>query len=186
LHDSGWGPSDAVAIVESRGKTTTAPLSFLQVNMDATVAAWTGSIDIAARIGPLAGYLVSRHFLAILDQSQDPRAALATNFRAQENARQQRLRGKIQLAAGAIERLLEALQFCDLLSLYLCCGLQQSVEFPQKANGQEIRLLRDAPESCRLQPNPLSDGETFSISAIRHPRLKGNAPNSAMFALIVE
>ena len=36
----------------------------------------------------------------------------------------------------------DVLQFCDLLSLYLCCGSKESVEFPQRIGpkGETIRL----------------------------------------------
>jgi hypothetical protein len=41
----------------------------------------------------------------------------------------------------------DVLQFCDLLSLYLCCGSKQSIEFPQPIGpkGKTIRLqVQDA------------------------------------------
>jgi hypothetical protein len=186
LHDAGWGPVDAVAIQESRSKLLSVPRSFIAVPVKTTVAAWTGSIDTAEKVGPLAGYLVSRHFFAIFEQYEDKIQPFSGKFRAQETARQERLAKKLGTDGAQAQRLLEALQFSDVLSLYICCGLAQSVEFSQRVSGKPIRLTPTGDASCRLEPSPFRNGESFSISAIRHPRLKANVGNSAMFALRIE
>jgi hypothetical protein len=186
LHDAGWGPEDAVAIQRSRGKTPVAPRSFIAIPGKAIVDAWTGSIDTAEKVGPLAGYLVSRHFFAIFEQNEDKMQPFSAKFRQQETARQQRLLKKSRADATQAGRLLEALQFTDLLSLHICCGLTQAVEFPQHIGGRAMRLTATGTASCRLEPSPFTDREGFSISAIRHPKLRSNVGNSAMFALLIE
>ena len=187
LHDSGWSPDDAAAIQESRARGAKAkPSSFFFAAPRDTLAAWLGSIEIAGKGSPVSGYLVSRHFSSIAEVYRtraDARTAkLLADFIAQEDSRRQKLRKKLSQSDALLDRLLEALQFCDLLSLYLCCGLQNDVEFPQKITGKPI-CLRAAGEQFELSPSPLGAGTPFNVAAIRHP--KTAASSSAVFASYV-
>ncbi len=187
LHDSGWSPDDANAIQDSRARgVRSKPSSFLFAAPRDTVAAWVGSIEIAGKGSPVSGYLVSRHFSAIAEvyrSRADARTTkLLADFIAQEDSRRQKLRKKVPHSDAQLDRLVEALQFCDLLSLYLCCGLEGEVEFPQKVAGKPVRL-RALGEQIALTPAPLVAGASFNIAAIRHP--KTNASSSAVFAVYV-
>ena len=90
-----------------------------------------------------------------------------------EKQRQQKLRKRIERDEAALERLVEALQFCDILSLYLCCGSSQAVIFEKPA----ITLNRRADE-YRLEPSPFREAKQFSFSALRHPVLNGKKGQS--------
>lgn len=187
LHDSGWSPDDAVAIQESRAKgAKVTPLSFIAAPMKDVVAAWTGSIDIAGKALPLGGYLVSRHFVSIAEnyrsKLETKPAQLLTSFIKLEQTRQQRLRKKLPHDESHLDRLLEALQFSDLLSLYLSCGLEGDAEFPQKVEGKTMQLRRKGGDAA-FSPNPFVGECSFSIAALRHPRT--SRESSQAFHLVV-
>ena len=82
-----------------------------------------------------------------------------------------------------LDRLVEALQFCDLLSLYLSCGLQGPVTFPQ-AIGKRAITLNGGGDRIRLSPSPFAAGISFTVAAIRHP--KTAEASSSAFATYVE
>src|SRR5436190_1123591 len=64
-------------------------------------------------------------------------------FLLQANERESRLMTSQQRSYEEVRGLVDALQFCDLLSLYLCCGSREEVEFPQVFQGQTIRARYD-------------------------------------------
>jgi hypothetical protein len=76
--------------------------------------------------------------------------------------------GRSRHSAVEISVLIDVLQFCDQLSLYFCCGSQDSVEFPQKFNGGTIRLRREA-ELCRMEPPLFGQGVSLAVRARRYP-----------------
>lgn len=189
MHDAGWGPVDAIAIQDSRSKgASQAALSFLAVKPDVIVQAWVDSIIATEKLSPVGGYMVSRHFHAIaLAQGpsiKDARGAKALqSFVSKEDQRQQSLLKKLSLNAPELERLVETLQFCDLLSLYVCANPAEAVvEFPQTVNGTKMRLWRER-QICVLEPTPFKEENSFAISAVRHPRTRD--VSSVSFAVMV-
>jgi hypothetical protein len=188
VHDAGWarieqdagGPVIAIA---ADGR----PASFLDTMPAGFVAAWKGSIEHAAALSPLGGLIVSHHFSRLCkhrleveaDSPQDTK--LLRGFLEDESSRQKRLlapAGVIEGAHGSqLEGLVDLLQFCDLLSLYLCSGATESAEFPQKFRGKTIRIARSAEEYI-LEPTLFGHRETlakpgarkqFSVTATRFP-----------------
>jgi hypothetical protein len=155
LHDEGWGPLDAEALAAG-----TLPRSFLHATPEEAGRAWKDSIELAAQDSPLAGYLVSRHFWRLGSElgeaaaQNDAQRALVRAFLAREEARQQKLLAESGLGRAQAERLVDLLQFCDLLSLYLCCGSREAVIFPQGFDGTPLRLRwRDDDDACLLDPS---------------------------------
>ena len=161
VHDSGWARYPAEADLSAppaigpRGK----PLSFLEAGPAEFLPAWEASIARAAEICAEGGYMVSRHFQSLgqwrlearIDESQD-RARLE-QFVHYEAQRQERCRGLSRRSAAELDGLVALLQFCDLLSLYLCCGTVARVEFPQRfANGMVHIERRE--EMFALAPSP--------------------------------
>jgi hypothetical protein len=191
LHDSGWSASDANAIQASRsiggkksaGKSPTQILPFIAVEPKESLAACNTSIEMAEKVSALGGFLVSEHFRNIAIANRDKAPALISKFVANEELRQKKLRPKIALSDAEIQRLVEGLRFCDLLSLYLCSGASESVEFPQKAGDKNIMLERTGNDQCSMSPFPFAAEEIFGISALRHPKLKEQS--SARFFLKV-
>lgn len=176
LHDAGWGMPDAQAVMRSRSVQQSAPKSFLQVTVPEFLTAWTQSIEIAQSTSPAGAYMVSRHFwrlaehrLASSDDSQHDRARLQ-EFVTFESGRQNKLTAEQSRTQDELERLADVLQFCDLMSLYLCCGSCDAVEFPQFF-GVKLRM-RTENDGYRLDPALIPSGTVFHVAALRHPAIK--------------
>lgn len=159
VHDDGWKQVDdpGASKVNRQGR----PLSFFEESPADIFRAWKGSIAAATQVAPIAGILVSEHFCRIArDFSRSPTtppevAQVLTTFVERENAQQEDLRGQQSRSDAEIQVLVDVLQFFDLLSLYICCGPQENVEFPQKLNGKTFCLYREAGK-CRVEPGIFS------------------------------
>ncbi len=168
VHDDGWKQ------IDDPSKRSGRPLSFFEEAPAEIFRAWKDSIASATRIAPIAGILVSEHFSRIARDFS--RAAttppeisqVLTTFVERENAQQEELREQQSRDANEINLLVDVLQFFDLLSLYVCCGSREPVEFPQRFNRKNFRVYRKA-DTYRLEP-PLFAGPTnFSIEAAAYP-----------------
>jgi hypothetical protein len=161
VHDAGWAIFDSEAriaaapAVDSRGK----PVSFLEIEPAEFLRAWSASIERAGSVCPAGGYIVSRHFCALgegrlgsgIDGPES--AARLRGFLAGEAERQRRLRAQSGRPLAELEDLLRVLQFCDLLSLFLCCGAAEAVEFPQPFASGKV-CVRTQKEAFFLDPSP--------------------------------
>lgn len=174
LHDAGWGMLDAQAIMRSRSISQEPPKSFIACGVGEFVNAWEKSIDVAASASAAGGYIVSRHFerIAKVNASQVPEESreAAERFLQNEAARQKQLAARQNYTANELEELTDVLQFCDLLSLYVCCGARQNVGFPEYF-GIKARLTAEA-ASYMLDPMLIEPGTTFGVAALRHPTTK--------------
>ncbi len=179
LHDSGWSMADAEQIQQLRADPKLKPKSFLEFAPDQFLRAWTASIDTAEKFAPIGGFLVSRHFERISMRNGDKDQSKLQSFRSREKQRQQRLKPKIQMEDSALEKLVDALQFCDLLSLYLCCGSGRSIKF----DCPKLTLSRSGDE-YRLEPFPFREHGQFSFSALKHPA-DGRPKSGATFYINV-
>ncbi len=181
VHDAGWAIFDAEARVtaapgvDGRGK----PLSFLEIDPPHFLRAWTASIDRAESVCPGGGYIVSRHFCALgegrlasaIDGPENSSRLRA--FLAQESERRDRLQPRAGRTPVELGSLLLVLQFCDLLSLYLCCGATDPVEFPQQFAPGKVRIKGEN-QALVLRPSPFrrcdSDPEvSLGVEARRCP-----------------
>src|SRR5579864_1506283 len=171
LHDAGWGMPDAQAIMQSRSIGQGAPISFIACGVGEFVNAWEKSIDVAASASATGGYIVSRHFerIAKANASKIPEEyrPLSESFLRNEAQRQAKLAAKQEHTPEELEQLTDVLQFCDLLSLYVCCGARQNVEFPEYF-GTKARLTVE-PDSYTLDPILIEPGTEFAVAALRHP-----------------
>ena len=174
LHDAGWGMPDAQAIMQSRSIGQGAPKSFIACGVGEFVNAWEKSIDIAASASAAGGYIVSRHFerIARVNASKisEGDRKTAESFLQKEAARQAQLAARQEHTPSELETLTDVLQFCDLLSLYVCCGARQNVEFPEYF-GIKAHLTVEA-ASYRLDPILIEPGTEFVVAALRHPATK--------------
>jgi hypothetical protein len=188
MHDDGWAPLDAQTLV-ANGK----PLSFLDYQPQDFLRAWNGSIGRAEKLAPIAGAMVSGHFWRLarnrlesrIDDTEDRKLLL--DFLEREQRRQQRLLGS--RSREELEFLTDVLQFCDVLSLYLCCGAAQDVEFPPRFGQAPIHLQRQAarPEQaavCRFEPTPFTGGGVdLAVIARRFPA--DREPTSVTFPFLL-
>ncbi len=171
LHDEGWAEYDR----------TLPPMSFLDVPVETFLQAWSGSIERAQAGSAIGGVLVSKHFSRIGQARLETKPDSAENdaairrFLAGEERRQRRLLGGYR--GPDPELLTDVLQFCDLLSLYLCCGTREAVEFPQSFGGTLLRLEPQSGEgaACRVSPSPFAAGGASLAVAGRRPGAGGEA-----------
>jgi hypothetical protein len=183
LHDAGWAAFDGGEVRGAGGATLARapqlahsgrPLSFLDMAVGDFLRAWTASIERAEDVAPIGGIMVSEHFSRLagmrLSMNLDPEgdAAKIREFMRGEVERQKILAKNDQRTESQRSVLVDVLQFCDLLSLYLCCGSKDSVEFPQRFNGRTIRLWREG-EMCQTEPALFGRGVSLGVRAQRYP-----------------
>ena len=168
LHDYGWNAVDDLNSPKTDGDGR--PLSFLETEPADILRAWLGSIGRAELVAPIGGILVSEHFSRIArdfvhgPKTSPPVAQALTTFLERELDRQEELRARQSCSLEEILLLVDVLQFCDLLSLYVCCGARENVYFPQQFTGLTIGLWRDG-ECCRMQPSIIQRGVSLGIEA---------------------
>jgi hypothetical protein len=174
LHDAGWGIPDAQAIMQSRSISQGCPKSFVACSVGEFLSAWEKSIVIAESAGPAGGYIVSRHFARIAEhgaaQIADGDRHNVALFLEHEAIRQKQLAARQDHSVQELESLTDVLQFCDLLSLYVCSGARESVEFPEYF-GTKANLTVEA-DGYRLEPALVEPGTGFKVAALRHPATK--------------
>jgi hypothetical protein len=174
LHDAGWGVPDAQSIMQSRSVSQGCPKSFIACSVGEFVNAWEKSIDVAASAGPAGGYIVSRHFVRIAEHGAAQIAVsdrqTVDQFLKNETVRQKQLAAKQKQSVQDLELLTDVLQFCDLLSLYVCAGAHENVEFPEYF-GMKVRLTVEG-ERYILAPQLIEPGAKFAVAALRHPVTK--------------
>ena len=160
LHDEGWIEFDG-----SIPRNGNRPISFLEAAAPDFLAAWRGSIALAERNSAIGGMMVSGHFCRIAQlRPVSADQSLIDDFLGEEKARQERLLGEHPRGSEDLNLLVDVLQFCDLLSLYLCCGSRRDIAFPQRFMGQSVRLRWEA-ELCRLEPAILGKGASLAVPA---------------------
>lgn len=172
-HDDGWAVWEQQPGVDA---ATGRPLNFTEMPLDESLVIWQRSIDVAASFGPLAGWMVSGHFSALLRHQnawQNTGSAdhiLARAFLEEADRQRAQWLGAWQAAgpktatAEAAERALHWLQFFDALSLWLCTARRDRPhEMPLPAGGT-LRLEPEpgedlCPQSVKLAPWPFSRSE---------------------------
>jgi len=187
LHDAGWGVPDAQAVQKSRANVQYKAGSFLDAGAVQLAAIWQESIDTAKSVSAAGGYVVSRHFdrvarwrIASASDSPQDRRKLET-FVSAETERRKKLAAKQPLSIEKLERLTDLLQFVDLLSLYLCCGTQENVIFPEYF-GVQVRVANE-PDGFRVTPGIFESGTQFTVAALRHPAEGGESGREMVFRI---
>jgi Protein of unknown function (DUF3891) len=175
VHDAGWAEFDVAedARTDSRAKMAP-PRSFLEIRPAEFLVAWTRSIDRAERVGALGAMIVSEHFCRLgrvrlntrRDDVQDARRLEA--FLVEEAGRQGRLGRQVTSVASEIGALTDILQFCDLVSLYLCCGAGEPAEFPQRF-GETTVHVRSEGDAFLFTPAVFGRGAALGVSARGYP-----------------
>jgi hypothetical protein len=178
--------------MRSRSVQQQAPESFIATSVAQFVAAWEKSIETCERISLAGGYIVSRHFWRLADHrvkssegDSKPDRQKLERFLKNEDQRQKKLAAKQELNIEQLEQFTDLLQFCDLLSLYICCGAGENVAFPEYL-GVQVKISRKkqdlqpegkeiAGESYLLDPPIIKSGSEFIFAALRHPASKAES-----------
>lgn len=173
MHDAGWNLFEHDEHSTPRVHPDGRPVAFFEIAPQSFLRAWTASIDRVQEDSAMGAYMVSQHFAWLgryrLERAADPPdvKALISDFLREEEVRQTELLKDSTGRAGC-DALLPVLQFCDLLSLYLCSGTRQPVEFPHEFPFGRIRAqVQD--DACLLSPNPFRGAWTASYRATRYP-----------------
>jgi hypothetical protein len=137
LHDDGWSAWEVAPKVDGQ---TGRPLDFTETPLTDSLSIWRDSIRAGADIGPLAAYMVSGHFAALLERfsarwtSDATLAALANDFLVEQHDERERWLAMWQKTSGGIATSAEAdravgwLQMFDFVSLWLCCAERSEPE----------------------------------------------------------
>jgi Protein of unknown function (DUF3891) len=184
LHDAGWTPLDgsgergagaggARPMPAPRRHADGRPMSFLDFGPSDFLPAWNGSIkSVEQASGAIGGLLVSEHFARLARTRLDSGKSTPEETRMMLEFLDAQAAQQARWMAGAgngvtperVKVLTDALQFCDLLSLYLCCGSAENVSFPQEFGGQRPVLYRRY-GVCQLEPSPFSDKIVVGVKA---------------------
>jgi len=168
LHDEGWAECDRIPAARN-GR----PLSFLDIEPADFLKAWRGSITRAEESSAIGGLLVSSHFRRLAEFRQQTASdspenrALMSKFLADERQRESLLLKAQRHNENEIKTLVDALQFCDLLSLYLCCGSREDVEFPQAFERQTVRAYYED-GLYRTSPALFEAGTSLGVTARKY------------------
>jgi len=172
LHDEGWAPVDGLAPELKVQFTQGSPKGFLDFVPDDFLVCWRRSIERAERVAPVGGVIVSRHFVALAQyrlnstsDSEHDRESLE-DFIVNETFRQNYLLNALHASEQDLEYYLHALQFCDVLSLYLCSGVIENVSFPQLFSGCSVTLQRMG-RNYVLNPSPFRTPIRVSVEAVQ-------------------
>jgi hypothetical protein len=197
LHDAGW------AMFEAERDPAAPPMigddwkprAFMEFGPAEFIPAWTGSIERAERECPAGGVMVSMHFAALAQFRQKQQvdsgadAERVSEFLERESARQRRLKHENGVSDEQASDLLKVVQFCDMLSLYLCSGAIEDVDFPQRFGGSTVRLTR-CEDLYTLDPSPLQYGNgeartvSLGVAARKYPAANGEAAMGTLAFLL--
>ena len=198
LHDAGWAKYDGGGergggksiAPEPLREPSGRPLSFLQAPVAVFVEAWVASIQCAeSKAGVIGGLMVSGHFCRLAEHRLNSAADTPEDvgrihaFVENENRRYEARLGRQPRSHSEVERLVDLLQFCDLLSLYLCCGSRASIDFPQMIGPRPIVLRRDG-ELCLLDPSPFREEISLGAPARREPT-SATKPNACVLPVLL-
>jgi len=189
-HDAGWAQFSFERDLKGEPPRTNTgrPQHFMQVPLAEAISAWTGSIKAAGEVSPLGEYMVSAHFSRIahmrmqieLDSAED--AAHLKGFIRGEEEYQAKLQPKIGLPNDALNEYVDLLQFCDVLSLYLCCGAKDAAEFPQEFEGQRI-VVRYDDGVYSTTPSIFGETQRFHVPVRVYPSKSGEGKTMVGFHL---
>jgi hypothetical protein len=153
-HDAGWQQPDTAQLATI---ADTPPKPFPLLPREQSNPFWSESVRLAEEVSPLTGVIVSRHFCAL--GLQDP---AHRTFLEEQVPRRDRIEASLGISREHLDRWTAAIGFCDVLSLYLCCGSQDPVAFPLAHPA-----LPDAARAPKVTVSWQEDRPTFSAPVIQ-------------------
>ncbi|MGE0609222.1 MAG: DUF3891 family protein [Pirellulales bacterium] len=187
-HDDGWANWELRPDIEPESGL---PRDFMEMPLADSLPIWRESIDIAANIGPLAGYIVSRHFSVLLergmrqwDLGEQQKLLTATAYLRQQSALQTRLLlqwqpdAELPTSRAKAENTLAWLQFFDGLSLWLCCQPRTEPYSFQPPQGPDVHVAPTSAGEIEVAPWPFSQPQlclTAAASAVSEKTYESSA-----------
>jgi hypothetical protein len=182
-HDDGWNEWDWAPRVDPR---TGMPRDFREMRMHDATAIWTKSTSAAAKLFPLAGYAVSRHFCHLAELVRTggrhdlEDLAAVTEFLERQTAMRTKLQEKAELHSLGEDFLrhrelaYRTVQFFDRVSLWLCCADEHE---PQEFTAPlgEVVTFSSRPST------PITGPSTFSVY-----RLQAERPDYRAWTVAIE
>ncbi len=174
-HDYGWIATDLAEV--KRGEEIR---PFPRLSAEEAIPAWDRTVRLAESVSPLIGVLVNRHFCLLSDDGNP----LHQRFRTEAGERRRPIEASLGVAADDLDRWTAAMGVCDLLSLYLCSGCTEPVEFPfchpaDKAAIPQVgkTVLRWSGKHSRLEPPLFAPGTEVGQTV---PGLRTGATGTAL------
>jgi hypothetical protein len=164
LHDSGWTifHEEAALTPEPMLNGDGKPRAFTEFAPQQFTNAWRGSIERATKDSPLGGIIVSRHFVGLgehrlqfVDEPETNRQ-IVRDFITQERERERQLKSACACGEEHLDAMVKALQFCDVLSLFLCCGADEDAVFPQDFGHGPVHIHCNS-DCYTLSPSPFQE-----------------------------
>ncbi|HEV3344797.1 MAG TPA: DUF3891 family protein [Pirellulales bacterium] len=162
-HDDGWSAWEVAPKVDAE---TGRPLDFTETPLTDSLTIWRDSIRSGAAVGPLAGYMVSGHFSALLERfsgrwkSDATLTTLAHGFLSEQRDERHTW---LAIMAGSenradqegADRAVAWLQMFDAMSLWFCCaGRDQPERFATPDGGQVTMRPVSGPYEIEVSPWP--------------------------------
>jgi len=165
-HDYGWQASDQSQIDYL---STREPRPFPKLTTEETIPSWNESVAHGYQLGQLQYVMVSRHF-TLLGASDPGRV----EFVEAESRRRSEVEHSLACRAEDFDRWTAAIGFCDLLSLYLCSGSREPVEFPlahpadpAASEAPKVTLIWKS-DSPQFSAPILKPGTTASLNGLNY------------------
>lgn len=165
-HDAGWESWDDAPRFHPSGE----PVNFFELPVPEFLGLWRNSITISAAWGPVAGYIVSRHFHRLakfaLERPQTPPATAALEeFLACQDSAQSGWISASNLSPQRLEQLTDLLQVCDLLSLLVITAGRLASPFSMDALERLGIRCAFSGNTTQLNPSPLAQPIRTSVES---------------------
>ena len=190
-HDDGWLSSDEKPAFDH---TSGRPFDFREMPSQSKNQIWSRSIEDMVQLGPLAQFLVSRHFLRLRQTVDGPNVSaahreFALRFQGQSErwlADWQALDSVANSEQEALDQLAK-LQWSDDWSLWLCCAERKHPWQSTDHQGRNICLMpNDSPRVFRVDPWPFGVDKLVCQVSTRFLPVSDYADTLAMQEALVD
>lgn len=157
-HDRCWIPLDESPLWN---KSKQRPYSFYDYPLIPKLKYYERGINEVEEMNKYAGLICSMHFAYFFNGVEEPESKY---FFMQERKRQQRLMSEIECNRSLLDIHYQMLQFCDLLSLYLCLnepGIDKENEIERYKEGFSNSEMFDIKNHQKLSAMWLSHNQVL-------------------------
>lgn len=172
-HDDGWKEADALPTVDPNSGR---PRDFLEMPLELALSIWERSMLASRQFGPLAGYLVTRHFQALLERhphASRQAAEIAASLLGPDGPWQGwfaewQAEDPNHNTLEKAEHWLKFLQLFDWLSLWLGMAVRQEPLVQPTPDGPTVTFTPCAPGVLTVNPWPFRE-ESVTVALAGRP-----------------